>query len=83
MALFSRDTRDGAQLAQIRAHQALTGAERHMLGVELSDMIRDIALAGLRERHPNLPEQALVELFLERFKRPRFRADAAAAEKQE
>ena len=45
---------------------ALTPQERYLLAVEMSDNVRDIALAGLRTRNPVISESALMRLYLER-----------------
>lgn len=51
---------------QTRAHAALTPQERYFLAIEMSDNIRDIALAGLHARNPQLSQAELMRAFLER-----------------
>jgi hypothetical protein len=65
---FSPDTLERAERVQVHAHANLTPQERYLLAVEMSDNIRDIALAGLRARNPGIPEARLMQLFLERVR---------------
>ena len=68
MGRFSADTPEKAERVQLQAHAALTPLERYLLAAEMSDNIRDIALAGLRARNPGVSEAELMHLFLERIR---------------
>ncbi|MBN1837154.1 MAG: hypothetical protein JW820_14960 [Spirochaetales bacterium] len=50
---------------QIDIHRALSPEERHALGVMMSDDLRDVALDGLRDRHPQLPQAELLRLYVD------------------
>lgn len=55
-----RDTSRDAAEVQFAAWQTMTGAERLGVALELSTTVRDLALAGLRDRFPDEPTRALV-----------------------
>jgi hypothetical protein len=57
------DTTPKAKDRQHWIFARMTGEERIRAAMALSDQVRDIALAGLRNRHPQLGEKALLELF--------------------
>jgi hypothetical protein len=63
--MFSADTSDRMEQLQIDIHRALSPEERYALGVMMSDDLRDIALAGLRERHPALSQADLLRLYVD------------------
>jgi hypothetical protein len=44
----------------------MTGDERYCLSVEMSDNARDISLDRLRFKNPDLSQQAIMAIFLER-----------------
>jgi hypothetical protein len=58
------DTTPKAQIRQQEIFARMTGEERVCAAMALSDQMRDIALAGLRNRHPELGDKALMELFI-------------------
>ena len=64
MPLFSRDTREAAERYQIEIYRSLSPVERFKIGVEMSDNIRDIAIAGLRRRFPELSETEIRNRYL-------------------
>lgn len=59
------DTTPAAESYQHQIFARMTGDERVCAAMALSDQIRDIALAGLKKRYPNLGELALLELFIQ------------------
>lgn len=48
--IMQADTTPEAEAARLRALMKLTGAERFRLAIELSEVVREIDLAGRRER---------------------------------
>ena len=57
------DTTSTAASIQEDVFRRMTTAQRLLLALEMSDSMRDVALAGIRTRHPELtPEQASREL---------------------
>jgi hypothetical protein len=58
------DTTPKAKDRQHWIFARMTGEERIFAAMALSDQVRDIALAGLRSRHPQLGEEALLKLFI-------------------
>lgn len=48
---------------QLETFRRMTGEERLIVAMNLSDEIRDITLAGFKSRHPQLPEEKLWTLF--------------------
>jgi hypothetical protein len=56
----------------------MTPGERLARGLELMEDIRGLALAGVRARHPGLPEAEVFRLFL-RLHLPASTADRVAA----
>jgi hypothetical protein len=48
-----RDTTSAAAAAQVRAQQQLGGAARLRLAFEMSQLARELTLAGLRRSHPD------------------------------
>jgi hypothetical protein len=58
------DTTPKAQIRQQEIFARMTGEERVCAAMALSDQMRDIALRGLRNRHPELADKALMELFI-------------------
>ncbi|MBI4764401.1 MAG: hypothetical protein HY787_07335 [Deltaproteobacteria bacterium] len=57
------DTSPEADARQLETFRRMSGEERMMAAMKLSDVIRDIALAGLKNRHPNSSEEELRILF--------------------
>jgi alpha-galactosidase/6-phospho-beta-glucosidase family protein len=66
----ARDTSDGAFKRQLAAFRAMTPAERLAVGAAMSEEIRVLAEAGIRDRHPTYTEaqvaDALAEILLGR-----------------
>lgn len=50
------DTTRAADDVQLQAYRRLGGAERVAIGFRLRSMIREVALAGIRRRHPEYDE---------------------------
>ena len=59
------DTREKAELVHQGVYLAMTGEERYLLGVEMSDNARDITLEGLRQKYPLSSQKALMVVFFE------------------
>ena len=64
MGLFSRDTSARVERIQIGVYRSLSPEQRYAIAVDMSDELRDIALAGLRARHPGLSPGDLVGLYV-------------------
>lgn len=47
----------------------MTAEERLLKAFELTELTRQLFLAGLRQRHPDLSEEALRALYLQRLER--------------
>jgi hypothetical protein len=58
------DTTAEAAAIQMRIHQRLTGAERLIIAIRMSDAARELALSRLRLEHPDLDESALLRVYL-------------------
>jgi hypothetical protein len=54
MAIFSHDTID----------RVMSGGERCRVAMEMSDFARDVVLDRLRRENPELPEQAIMDIYL-------------------
>lgn len=54
------DTSAEAALMQHRLHRALGTEARFALAMSMSDLGREFAKAGLRDRHPEYPEDQLL-----------------------
>lgn len=54
------DTSPQAEAIQLESFRRMTTAERLKLALEMSDSMRNIALAGLRTRRPDLNENELL-----------------------
>ena len=65
MGMFSADTSDRMEQLQIDIHRALSPEQRYALAVMMSDDLRDVALDGLRDRHPQLPQADLLRLYVD------------------
>lgn len=57
---MSSDTSPQAEAIQLEIFRRMTTAERLKLALEMSDSMRNIALAGLRTRRPDLNENELL-----------------------
>ena len=53
------DTSPAAEAMQLRIHRELTGAERLMLALEMSESARQLCLVRLRQTHPEWTEREL------------------------
>lgn len=65
-----RDTSADAQVVRLRAIRAMDGAARLRQAIELSEGVRQLALAGLRARHPECTEEELVARLVKLQDRP-------------
>ena len=59
------DTTPEAESIQHQIFARMTGDERVYAAMALSDQMRDIALAGLKKRYPNLGELDLLVFFIQ------------------
>jgi hypothetical protein len=59
-AVLSRDTSRAIEARQVERWRALSSAERAALIAGASQMVRDLAFAGLRARHPKAGERELL-----------------------
>ena len=63
-----RDTSEPAFEEQLAAFRAMTPGERSAMGATMSDEVRRIAQAGIRDRHPTYTDaqvaDALAEILL-------------------
>jgi len=53
------DTSPEAAAIQAEIFRRMTEAERVKMALEMSDSMRNVALAGLRSRHPEMTEEEL------------------------
>jgi hypothetical protein len=58
------DTTPSAQKRQHEIFKRMSGERKLLLAMEFSDQIRDIAMEGLRRRHPSASEEALKAIFI-------------------
>jgi hypothetical protein len=59
-----RDTTPEAQAVQDAIHRAMTGEQRMILAFEMSLFARELARAGIREQHPDWPEDQVARELL-------------------
>lgn len=64
MAWFSRDTSRDAERFHTEVYRNMPPERRLAVATEMSDSIRDIALAGIRARHPELSEREAVARYV-------------------
>ena len=57
------DTTPASEQRQHEIFKRMSGERRLLLAMAFSDRIRDIAMEGLRRRHPSLPESALKVIY--------------------
>ncbi len=57
------DTTSEAEERQHEIFKQMSGERRLLLAMAFSDRIRDIAMEGLRRRHPSVTESALKAIF--------------------
>ena len=50
------DTSPEAQAIQLEIYRAMSGEQRLLLALEMSDFVRDLAKARIRREHPEWPE---------------------------
>ncbi|HWY71107.1 MAG TPA: hypothetical protein VNX88_20745 [Terriglobales bacterium] len=58
-ATMPSDTSPEAAAIQAEIFRRMTEAERVKMALEMSDSMRNVALAGLRSRHPEMTEEEL------------------------
>jgi hypothetical protein len=58
------DTTPEAQALQDQIHRAMTGEQRVMLAFEMSLFARELARAGIREQHPDWPDDRVARELL-------------------
>jgi hypothetical protein len=59
LEIMLRDTTAAAASIQFEIQSAKSGTERVALALELSQLVRDLAMAGLRSRNPGWSEHQL------------------------
>ncbi|MCU0602522.1 MAG: hypothetical protein MUC33_07655 [Desulfobacterales bacterium] len=57
------DTTSAAEQRQHEIFKQMSGERRLLLAMAFSERIRDIAMEGLRRRHPSAPEGALKTIY--------------------
>lgn len=60
----ARDTTPRAAAIHLQLYREAGPSRRAQIAVELSDAVRDTALAGIRRRHPEYSEQEVALSFL-------------------
>jgi hypothetical protein len=60
---MTTDTTLSAKKRQHEIFMRMSGERRLLLAMSFSDQIRDIAIEGLRRRHPSVSEEDLKELY--------------------
>lgn len=63
MRCVSTDTTPAAEQRQHEIFKQMSGERRLLLAMAFSDRIRDIAMEGLRRRHPSMPESDLKAIY--------------------
>jgi len=64
------DTAPEVAALQREIHERMGSEGRLRLALEMSEAVREMALARLRREQPDLPEREIVKLYLRRFVRP-------------
>lgn len=59
-----RDTTPAAEAVRLAAIRGMSAGERLQQAFALSETLRQLALTGLRARHPELSDVELLEMFL-------------------
>jgi hypothetical protein len=67
--MHPRDTSPTAAAIQERIHDRLGPEGRFLLAMEMSDLAREFAKSGVRERHPELTEREVVQELIRLFYR--------------
>lgn len=57
----ARDTSEAAFERQLKAYRAMTPGERLAIGAAMSDEIRVLAEAGIRDRHPTYTDAQVAD----------------------
>lgn len=63
--LRARDTTDAAFELQLMAYRAMSPNDRLAIGVAMSDEIRALTKAGIRDRHPEFTDAQLADALAE------------------
>lgn len=58
-----RDTTPEIEQMQARIHASMTGEQRLLLALEMSQIAKEFAKAGIRSRHPDWPEDQVIREF--------------------
>jgi len=58
------DTTAEAQAVQDEIHRNMTGEQRVLLAFEMSEFVRELARAGIRQQHPDWPEDRVTRELL-------------------
>ena len=66
---MNTDTTSKAEALQQAIFSRMSGEDRLLVAMNLSDEIRDITLAGFKSRHPQVPEEELWPLFFREIHR--------------
>jgi len=61
------DTSPEAAAMQLRVLKSLSGEQRLLLALEMSDFARELTKAGIREQHPDWSEKEVVRELLRRI----------------
>ena len=59
-----RDTSPEIEAMQARIHERMTGEERLLMALEMSYWAHELAKQGLRDAHPDWPEEQVKREFL-------------------
>jgi len=63
--MHARDTTPEAAAIQLQLYRQAGPSRRAQIAVELSDAVREMALTGIRRRHPELSEREVRRSFLQ------------------
>jgi hypothetical protein len=78
---YSRDTSPEAERVQIELLRRMTPARKLRLLSELNDLGRQLAMAGLRQRHPGATREELEREYVSLTLGPELAAEVLAARK--
>lgn len=59
------DTSDRARQQQLNIYAAMSGGDKVMLAIEMAEQSKNIALDGIRSRHPHLTDPELHQEWLQ------------------
>lgn len=59
-----KDTTPEAQAVQEEIIRAMTGEQRVLLAFEMSEFVRELARSGIRQQHPDWPEDLVARELL-------------------